>query len=120
MNRYMNFWHLLNKRQYPISINGEYPFEPGTRQLTFVFHNGEVTLTFEWESEVIGGMKSPNPNLIPNDPDTVICIYLAVTSIVSYDQGGNEKPIKVTFAINTEFAKWIQSTEYLHCDEFAL
>ena len=120
MNQYMNFWHLLNKRQYPISITGECPFGPGTCQLTFTFHNGEVTLTFLWEAEVVSGMKSPNPHLTPGDPDTTICIYLEVTEVLSYDKEGKEKPIKVTSALNTEFAKWLQSTDYLRCDEYAL
>lgn len=98
----------------------EQPLQEGNSKVTLTFEPGDIDINFYWQKVVLGGMKSPEPLIIPNDTDHTICDYLEVVSILRYDHRGTETNIKVTPEIENEFKRFVASRDLLECDEYCV
>ena len=113
-------WQELGKTTEPIEVKRE-SVEQGNNEICIQFPDeGAVTIDFHWSGDVFRGQFSPEPNLVPDDPDMIICTSFQVNSIRIYDIHGTETRFDVTPELEELFLHWIKVNELINVDDFDL
>jgi hypothetical protein len=83
------------------------------------FENSSLSLFFkvDWSYEVKKGQRSPNPNLIPDDPDELILNYMSVEEFIMY-LNDDDYTVEVNKEVNTLAIKYFKN--FINADEINL
>lgn len=117
MKNESTLWALLGQSAEPEKYSrGNVP--EGEYQVDFTFPDGQVSIAFMPYFIKTEGMKSIDPLLVPDDPDTIYCYGIEILSVYSYDHNGGQTEVPITPEISTALSEWIKERNYLNCDAY--